>query len=233
MISVSIYAISDLHLSFGVKDKPMDVFGNQWENYEERLKENWIRTIHDDDTVIIAGDISWAMYLEESLEDFKWIDALPGKKIILKGNHDYWWETVTKMNRFLAQNEIQSITFLYNNAIEVEDKIICGTRYWSEDEEADNLEKVFHREIERAKISLNAAKQIDEQKEIIFVTHYPPDGRIVEVVKDYLVTTWIYGHIHSKYEDSTKESDVLVAPYGIKAQLTSGDYLAFMPIKIR
>ena len=229
---MSIYAISDLHLTFGVKDKPMDVFGDRWQNYEERLKENWLKFIHDDDTVIIAGDVSWAMYLEESLEDFKWIDSLPGKKIILKGNHDYWWETVTKMNNFLKENSITSIEFLYNNAIEVENRIICGTRYWSEDEEADNLEKVFNREIERTKISLNAAKQIDDNKEIIFVTHYPPDQRIVDVVKDYPVKTWLYGHIHSNYEEIIVESCALVAPYHIDIHLTSGDYLEFIPIQI-
>ena len=229
---MAIFALSDLHLSFGVKDKPMDVFGDRWQNYEIRLKENWTKLIHDDDTVIIAGDVSWAMYLEESLEDFKWIDALPGKKIILKGNHDYWWETVTKMNNFLKENNITTIEFLYNNAIEVKDRIVCGTRYWSEDEKTEDNEKVFNREIERAKISLNAAKQIDGQKEIIFVTHYPPDERLVEAIKDYPVTTWLYGHIHSNYEDIIVGSDALVAPYGIKAYLTSGDYLEFMPIKM-
>ena len=191
-----------------------------------------MNTVHEDDTVIIAGDVSWAMYLEESLEDFKWIDSLPGKKIILKGNHDYWWETVTKMNRFLAENAITSITFLYNNAIGVEDKVICGTRYWSDDEEAEDNEKVFHREIERAKISLNCAKEMDDRKEIIFVTHYPPDERVLEVVKNYPVKTWLYGHIHSNYEEATNESDTIVASYHIKALLTSGDYLAFMPVKI-
>ena len=210
----------------------MDIFGDRWQNYEERLKENWLKLVHDDDTVIIAGDISWAMYLEESLEDFKWIDNLPGKKIILKGNHDYWWETVTKMNRFLEEQGIKTISFLYNNAIEVEDRIVCGTRYWSDDEEAEDNVKVFNREIERAKLSLNAANQIDKNREIIFVTHYPPDKRMLDVVKEYPVKTWIYGHIHSNYEEIVTASNDLVTSCNIKTMLTSGDYLEFLPIKL-
>ena len=165
---MAIYALSDLHLSFGVKDKPMDIFGDKWTNYEEKIKENWNQKVKEEDTVIIAGDISWAMYLEESLEDFRFLNKLNGTKIILKGNHDYWWTTVTKMNNFLEENNIENIKFLYNNTIELENYMICGTRYWGYDEETEDNEKVFKREIERAKLSLEAAKNQNEEKEIIF-----------------------------------------------------------------
>ena len=223
---MSIYALSDLHLSFGVKDKPMNIFGDKWNNYEEKIKENWNKTVKNDDTVIIAGDFSWAMYLEETLEDFKFLNKLNGNKIILKGNHDYWWTTLTKMNKYIEDNEINSVKFLYNNCYEIEDYMVCGTRYWSYDEETEDNAKVFNREMERAKLSLECAKSKNNQKEIIFVTHFPPNDKIVECVKEYNVKYWIYGHIHSNYEEN------LVQIEGIKSFLTSGDYLSFELLKI-
>ena len=223
---MSIYALSDLHLSFGVKDKPMNIFGDKWNNYEEKLKENWNKTVKNDDTVIIAGDFSWAMYLEETLEDFKFLNKLNGKKIILKGNHDYWWTTLTKMNKYIEQNNIENVKFLYNNCYEIEDYMVCGTRYWSYDEETEDNAKVFNREMERAKLSLECAKKQNNQKEIIFVTHFPPNEKIIECVKEYNVKYWIYGHIHSNYEEN------LVQIEGIKSFLTSGDYLNFELLKI-
>lgn len=223
---MAIYALSDLHLSFGVKDKPMDIFGDKWTNYEEKIKENWNQKVKEEDTVIIAGDISWAMYLEESLEDFRFLNKLNGTKIILKGNHDYWWTTVKKMNNFLEENNIENIKFLYNNTIELENYMICGTRYWGYDEETEDNEKVFKREIERAKLSLEAAKNQNEEKEIIFVTHYPPEEKIIECAKNYNVKCWIYGHIHSNYEENIVQID------GIKTFLTSCDYLNFNLIRI-
>ena len=223
---MAIYALSDLHLSYGVKDKPMNIFGDKWNNYEEKIKENWNKTVKNDDTVIIAGDFSWAMYLEESLEDFKFLNELNGTKIILKGNHDYWWATLTKMNKFLEENEINNVKFLYNNCYEIEDYMICGTRYWCYDEETEDNAKVFNREIERAKLSLECAKKRNENKKIIFVTHFPPNEKIVECVKQYYVKYWIYGHIHSNYEENLAQID------GVKSFLTSGDYLNFELLKI-
>ena len=187
---------------------------------------NLNQKVKEEDVVIIAGDISWAMYLEESVEDFKFLDKLNGTKIILKGNHDYWWTTVTKMNKFLEENNIKNIKFLYNNTIELENYMICGTRYWGYDEETEDNEKVFNREIERAKISLEAAKNQNEEKEIIFVTHYPPEEKIIECVKNYNVKYWIYGHIHSNYEENLVKID------GISTFLTSCDYLNFEVMKI-
>ena len=226
------FVISDLHLSFGT-NKPMDVFGDKWNDYENKIKKDWLEKVSDTDFVIIAGDISWATYLEDALEDFKWIDSLPGTKIILKGNHDYWWETVTKMNRFLDNNNIYSIRFLYNNYIETDDYLICGTRYWSEEDGMDN-EKIFNREIQRAKLSLDFAKAYNEDliknnkepKQIVMCTHYPPDERILNELKDYSISKWIYAHIHSNYEEH------IVNTGNLPSYLTSCDFLNFQLIKI-
>ncbi len=118
-----IYVIGDLHLSFST-NKPMDIFGGNWDNHAGKIKQNWIKEVNSEDTVILPGDFSWAMYLEETLEDFSYLNKLPGKKILLKGNHDYWWDTVTKMNKFLNENGFENIYFLQNNSYLVENKII-------------------------------------------------------------------------------------------------------------
>lgn len=236
---MAIYVISDLHLSFGT-NKPMDIFGDKWKDYEEKIKTDWLAKVTPSDYVILAGDFSWAMYLEESIEDFKFLNSLPGKKILLKGNHDYWWETVTKMENFLKENNFENIYFLHNNCIETEDYLICGTRYWAEEENQPN-DKIFHREIERAKLSLNCAlnkfnencsnnqnypNSQDAQKPIIMVTHYPPDNMLINALKEYPIKKWIYAHIHSNYEESKVEIN------GIDTYLTSCDYLDFKLIKI-
>ena len=225
---MSTYVISDLHLSFGAQ-KPMNVFGEKWDNFENKIAEEWKSKVNDDDFVIIAGDVSWATYIEEALEDFRWIDSLPGKKIILKGNHDFWWETVTKMNRFLSQNGINSIIFLYNNCIETDEYLICGTRYWDQEDGMDN-EKIFNREIERAKISLNCAKAINEAKDspkpIIMCSHYPPDDRILNALSDFKISKWIYAHLHSNYEEHMAKTG------DIESFLTSCDYLDFKLMKL-
>lgn len=221
------YVISDLHLSFGV-NKPMDVFGDKWNNYEEKIKADWLNKVKEEDYVILAGDISWATYLEEALEDFKWLDSLPGTKIILKGNHDYWWETVTKMNRFLEAQNIKSIVFLYNNCIETDQYLVCGTRYWDNEDGMDN-EKIINREIERAKISLNMAqnmKNAGNDKKILMCTHYPPDSRMVEELAKYGINIWIYAHIHSNYDEHIANTG------NIPSRLTSCDYLNFELLKL-
>ena len=167
-----IYIIGDLHLSFGV-DKPMDIFGNTWENHTEKIKKNWENTVKEEDTVFLAGDFSWAMNLEEALEDFKYIDKLPGKKILLKGNHDYWWSSLKKNREFLEKNGIRNIDFLYNNSYIIEDIAFCGTRGW----EIKNIEEFKH-----------IRKEIEEKKEKeniniirkIAIFHYPV------VTKEYI-----------------------------------------------
>ncbi len=222
---MKIYTISDLHLSFG-SDKPMDIFGEKWDNYEEKIEQNWRNKVKYDDFVILAGDFSWAMYLDEAVKDFEFLNNLPGKKILLKGNHDYWWETVTKLNKFIKANGFNNIDFLHNNCYDTGKYLICGTKYWQYDENEDN-DRIFNRELGRAKISLDFAKNKDPEKDIIMVTHYPPDEKIIELAKNYNVKKWIYGHIHSNYEGAIVEIPT------IDTYLTSCDYLGFDLIEIK
>ncbi|MCG8527587.1 MAG: metallophosphoesterase, partial [Opitutales bacterium] len=181
---MSIYAISDLHLAKSV-DKPMDIFGAQWDNYMDRLYENWNQSISGDDLVIIPGDVSWATYLEECCEDFRFLDSLPGKKIILKGNHDYWWTTVTKMNEYVKCRGFDSLVFLNNNSYIIDDIAICGTRGWNSPLDNDfRIEdrKIYNRELKRLEMSLDSIAD-RKDKTIICAMHYPPvsiDGKATE-----------------------------------------------------
>jgi predicted phosphohydrolase len=127
---MSLFVISDLHLDVLTNEKSMEIFGDKWKDYTQKIYKNWTRIITDDDVVVIPGDISWALNLENSVYDLKWIDALPGKKIIMKGNHDFWWSTLTKMKRFFEENNISTIDILHNNAIETENYILAGSRGW-------------------------------------------------------------------------------------------------------
>ena len=167
---MALYAIGDLHLSLGT-NKPMDVFGPRWANYVERIRENFSK-LNDDDVIVIAGDISWGMSLEQSLPDFQFIDALPGRKILLKGNHDYWWGTASKMKKFFAEHDITTLDILYNNAFFYGDHAICGTRGWFYEEDAAGTHtgKMLAREALRLEASLKAA----EGKPIYCFLHYPP-----------------------------------------------------------
>ena len=204
---MSIYAIGDLHLSFG-EDKPMDIFGDNWTNHAEKIKQDWISKVKDEDTVILAGDFSWAMQLENSLPDFQYINNLPGKKILLKGNHDYWWTTVTKMKRFLKENNIENIDFLYNNSYLIEDRIICGTRGWALSEENfEEDKKIVDREAGRLKISIeDGISKFGKDKEIIAFLHYPPitisnlnqyeQRPFIQILKEYNIKKCYYGHLH-------------------------------------
>lgn len=226
---MSIYAISDFHLSFSV-DKPMDVFRG-WANYTERLKENIENIVTENDTIVIPGDISWALKLKDTIEDFRFIDKLPGKKIIGKGNHDLWWESLTKMNRLMQENGFDSISFLYNNCYEVGDVAIAGSRGWFFDDTADK--KIVLREAGRIETSLKCAAQTG--KEIILFLHYPPINKeavcdeIMNVIKKYNVKNIFYGHIHSagalKAFDGEYE--------GMNFKCISCDIMNFEPLLIK
>ncbi len=234
---MAIYTIADLHLSFST-DKPMNVFGDIWDNYEERLKENWIRKIKDDDLVVLPGDFSWAMKLEDTYKDFEFLNNLPGKKVLLKGNHDYWWGTVKKMNQFLEEKELNTISFLQNESFEYGDYIIAGTRGWVINDTEN--EKIINREMERLKLSLKDAesKNIDGKKEIIVFMHYPPVTqsalnslellRFVEIMRQYSVKRCYYGHLHSESIKTAYEGETR----GISFKLVSADNLKFDPLKI-
>ena len=227
---MALYAIGDLHLSFSV-DKPMDVFGQVWANHAEKLKTGF-SSLTENDTCILCGDLSWGMGLEECREDFAFINALPGKKIILKGNHDYWWSTVTKIKKFFAENGFQNIEILNNSCFFLDGYAICGTRGWFYEEEKNNGQdaKIMNREIQRLKTSLDAA---GDHKKLVFL-HYPPlyqnyrcEG-ILKLLKDYEVRYCWYGHLHGQAYRHAFNGWI----DGTCFRLVSADYLQFQPKKI-
>lgn len=231
---MAIYALSDLHLSLGVKDKPMNVFGDKWNDYEAKIKKNWNQKINEEDIVIIAGDISWAMYLEDSLEDFEYISSLNGQKIILKGNHDYWWTTVTNMRNFLEENKFKNIDFIYNNSYLVENKILTGTRGWNL-LDTENSSKMIKRESIRLQLAIeDGIKKYGDDKEIIVFMHYPPISNtnkksdFLKILKQYDIKRCYYGHLHGKSHQDAVEGIV----DGIEFKLISADYLNFDVIKV-
>ncbi len=230
---MALYTIADLHLPLGI-DKPMDIFGKAWENYVERLADNWQSKIADSDIVVLPGDFSWATYLEQSVRDFEYLNKLNGRKILLKGNHDYWWTTMNKLREFMRNNGFDSIDFLQNNSFMYEDIAICGTRGWinpSWDNFVEEDRKIFDREVLRLELSLNSASNY---KEIYVFTHYPPisisqeRNEFIDMMKKYPVTKCIYGHLHSASHKNAVEGIVDEIEY----KLVSGDYLGFNPIKL-
>lgn len=229
---MSLFAIGDLHLSFG-HCKPMDIFPG-WNNYIDRLKRNWEKVVSNNDTVVIVGDISWAMKLEDTKEDFSFINNLPGKKIILKGNHDYWWATRKKMDKYLSKNSFNSISLLFNCAYKVDDFAICGTRGWFYDAESDEDKKVLNRELGRLRTSLNEALNLGG--EVIAFLHYPPIyandecGEILNLLLDNNIKRCYYGHIHG----ANAQKRAIIGNYkGICFNMVSGDYTNFMPVLIK
>ena len=234
---MSIYVIGDLHLSFET-DKPMDIFGNNWFNHAEKIKENWMKKVTENDTVIIPGDFSWATYLEETCKDFEFLNSLPGKKILLKGNHDYWWTTVTHMNKFLKENNFDNIYFLHNNSFLCENIIITGTRGWINSYQNLDNYKILRRENERLNLSIkDGISKYGNDKEIIVFMHYPPfykeevDEEIdfINTMKKFNVSKCYYGHLHA---DSHKEA-IEGKISDIEFKLISSDYLNFDLIKIK
>lgn len=228
---MSLYAIGDLHLSFGT-NKPMDVFGGRWDGYVEKLKEGFSHLTAEDTTVLL-GDLSWAMELDKAAADFSFIENLPGKKIILKGNHDYWWSTVKKFGTFCEQNGFETMQVLHNNCYLYEETALCGTRGWfyEEDKKQTHDEKIFLRELGRLETSLKAA---GDREKICFL-HYPPKyygyecPQILELLQKYGVRECYYGHLHA---DSMRLA-FLGESHGVRFHLVSADYVNFTPIKIR
>lgn len=234
---MSIYVIGDLHLSFSV-DKPMDIFGNNWENHVDKLRNNWINKVKEEDTVILPGDFSWATYLEETFKDFEFLSSLPGKKILSKGNHDYWWTTLTSMRKYLKENNFDNIDFLFNNSFLIENKIIIGTRGWINSWKSSENYKILKRENDRLKISLNSIKkELKDEKEILAFIHYPPfykeqivpeEINFIKTLKEYGVKKCYYAHLHA---DSHKEA-FEGKKEDIEFKLVSSDYLNFDLLKI-
>ena len=227
---MALYTIGDLHLSLG-SNKPMEIFGAGWANYVERIQEGFSH-LCDDDVTVLCGDLSWGMSLEESLADFQFINALPGKKILLKGNHDYWWNTAKKMEAFFAANGLDTLQILHNNSLTYGDYALCGTRGWfyELDNAGTHNEKMMAREVGRLETSLRAAGDRDK----LCFLHYPPlyvgyrCPEILELLQKYRVKACYYGHLHGashkrRIEGNFNETDF---------SLVSADYLQFFPKKI-
>lgn len=248
---MTIWALSDPHLAFGVPSKTMEAFGPNWERYAERIAENWRKTISSEDLVLIPGDISWASDLDEAAVDLKWIDALPGTKLIIRGNHDYWWSSPAKMKKIMPP----SIHFIQNNSFTWNDVAIGGSRLWDTPEYGFNAfiefqenprarqkppevskeeeeEKIFLRELERLKLSLET---LDKKAKVrIAMTHYPPIGadlvpsRASKILESYGIDICVFGHLHNVRKGTL--------PFGVAGEInylfTSCDYLDFMPLKV-
>ena len=226
---MALYVIGDTHLSLG-SSKPMDVFGGAWEGYVDKLTEG-LSVLTDEDTLVIAGDVSWGMSLEESEKDFAWLNAWPGKKIILKGNHDYWWNTAAKMNRFFQEKGFDTLHILHNNCHYYGDVALCGTRGWFYEEEKEGQSaKVFNRELQRLETSLKAAGE----KEKLCFLHYPPYYTgytcepILEILEKYRVKTCYYGHLHG----GSHRLAIQGQRGGVAYRLIAADFLKFRPEKI-
>jgi hypothetical protein len=216
----------------------MDIFGDNWIGHEEKIKSSWMLKVKEDDIVVLPGDFSWSMYLEDTVKDFEFLNNLPGKKILLKGNHDYWWSTVTSMRKFLKENNFENIDFLYNNAYEFENFILVGTRGWNmSDYESDF--KIINRELQRLELSINdGISKFGNDKEIIVFMHYPPitsnklmkheELQFVNIMKKHNVKRCYYGHLHSASIKDAVQGNV----EGIEFKLVSADGLNFELLKI-
>lgn len=227
---MALFAISDLHLDLN-GDKPMDIFGENWFQHDEKIKSNWIEKIKEEDIVLIAGDISWSMKIENGIQDLEWIHKLPGTKVMVKGNHDYWWVSITKLNEMY-----EDMKFIQNNFFAYGDYAICGTRGWifpGGDNFSAHDEKIYKRELGRLRLSLDSAVKAGFNNFIVML-HYPPvydknmDSGFVSIFKEYGVKLVIYGHLHGASLSKSVRGEV----DGIQYIVTSADYLNFNPIRV-
>ena len=236
---MALFALGDTHLSIGT-DKPMDIFGDRWKNHTEKLKKGWNSVVGENDTVVVCGDISWASCLEEACEDLKFLDSLNGKKLISRGNHDYWWSTLSKMKSFFNELGINTIEILQNNAYIREGRVVCGSRGWFNDPKAAprdiDYAKIIQREVQRLMLSLDCGVKLAlengmDKSEISVFLHFPPVfgdyvcGEIVELMHKYNIRTCYYGHVHNVYNIPRCFEDE-----GIRMTIVSADYLGFVPL---
>lgn len=247
---MSVYAIADLHLAFGVPEKSMEFFGPVWKEYTQRIESSWKDQIKADDLVLIAGDISWAKDIEDAAKDLEWIHSLPGTKVLLRGNHDYWWNSLSKVQKILPP----SMHLIQNNVFNWGDLSIGGSRLWDtqeysfgsyihyidnprakkmiEPEDPAEQEKIFERELQRLEISLSGLKKSARHK--LAMTHYPPIGaelnasRAADILEKHGVDICVFGHLHNVKKDAL--------PFGkrngVNYILTAADYIDFKPVKI-
>ena len=227
---MALYAIGDLHLSLDGK-KSMEVFGGRWQDYIHKIEQGF-SLLKEDDVCVLCGDLTWGMSMEDALPDFQFLARLPGKKIILKGNHDFWWSTASKAYRFFEQNELQGFEILNNNCILYGDHALCGTRGWFYEEErgGEHDKKIMLREAGRLEMSLKAA---GERQKLVFL-HYPPKYQgyaceeILALLREHHVSLCCYGHIHGKGCASAFQGQFEETVF----KMVSADYLDFVPLKI-
>ncbi len=227
---MALYAIGDLHLCLGAP-KPMDIFGGAWIGYMDKLRQG-MSVITEKDTTVLLGDLSWALRLEEAGEDFAWINRIPGRKILLKGNHDYWWSTAAKFDQFCAQRGFENMYLLNNNCYFCDGWAVCGTRGWffEEARSGQHDEKVFKRELMRLEASLKAA---GDTPKLVFL-HYPPRYKgyecreILDLLTKYDVRRCFYGHLHGSSHRLAMEG----LWDGVEFRLVAADYLNFSPVKV-
>ena len=231
VMNMALYAIADLHLSKSV-DKPMDIFGENWKDHDEKIRSDWCKRVGPNDTVLIAGDISRAMHFREAKADLKWIGELPGRKILIKGNHDYWWKSISKL-----RDAFNNIEFLQNNFFSYKDYAICGSRGWvcpNDKKFTQHDEKIYKREVHRLKLSLEAAEKHNYKKKIVML-HYPPTNdkfepsQFTELITNYGVEVVVYGHLHGPEGFG---AGIEGQHNGISYHLVSCDFLDFKLLKI-
>ena len=240
---MSLFVIADLHLSTD-GNKSMEKFGSRWTDYMGKLKKNWSAVVKNEDTVIVPGDISWSLKLEDAAPDLQFLNSLPGRKLIGKGNHDFWWSTATKMKAFFKENDIDSVELLYNNAYALEDCIVCGTRGWFVEESQQNTVgsvdylRIVNREVIRLRMSLDAACKIQNMEEhknkpILVFLHFPPVWNefccqeILDVLQEYKIQTCCFGHIHGAYHAPRTTHYA-----GIDFVMCAADFLNFTPFPL-
>ena len=233
---MSTFVIADLHLA-QTMNKPMDIFGARWENHTQKIKENWHNTVSEQDTVVIAGDVSWGMRIEEAEADFRFLQELPGHKLVLKGNHDYWWQTMKKLIEFRDRVGAFSVDFLFNNAYETDEFVLCGTRGWTlEHVYSPDDQKIIARETQRLRTSIREGKKMQARspdKELLVFLHYPPAYAnlrlqpICEVLAEEQIQRVFYGHMHN-----ADPSRLVRQIAGASSELIAADYIGFCPIKI-
>ncbi len=234
---MALFALSDPHLAIAC-EKPMDIFGRRWQDHAARLADNWRATVTEEDTVVIGGDISWAMQLIQALPDLIYLHRLPGRKILMRGNHDYWWTSIRKLEQLTDTHRLDSISFLRNNAFRFGSDIICGTRGWILPEDPDFAtedRKIFDREVGRLRLSLEAASHIQEPGDrLVVFLHYPPISRflisnpITRLISEYGAALCVYGHVHGDAADNCFQGMFENVGY----QLASADYLGFKPLRL-
>ena len=239
---MALFVIADLHLSSD-GSKSMEIFGSRWTDYMEKIKKNWTAVVNPEDTVIVPGDISWGLKLEDAVNDLLFLDALPGTKLIGKGNHDFWWSTASKMNILMEEQNITTIRLLYNNAYRLDDCIVCGTRGWFVEENQQHTvgsvdyNRIVNREVIRLRMSLEAAKKLqtdsDKEPPILVFLHFPPvwNGfvcrEILDVLQEYNIKSCYFGHIHGAYHMPRRQEFE-----GIEMILCAADAIGFSPMPI-